>query len=247
MSSTQPNQQPSLSVSVPAYRKLQCTFFAACIFLAPLVIFLGFVFDPQLGVPQTANAYSAYIVAARAENPVLFQWFLFFNVITPYVFPLSYLGLGWLAMRRSPWLATIGIACGFAGSLPWPLFVGQEALVHGIMQIGENASLVALVNHFTSEWVVLLLFISWIIGHQLGYILLGIALFRAHEIPLWAACLFVVSFPFQIAAYLANNGIFQLIYFALIFIGSIPAALAMLKFRDESQPMCAYEEPASTR
>jgi hypothetical protein len=61
----------------------------------------------------------------------------------------------------------------------------------------------------------------------------GIALIRSRAIPLWAALLFIVGIPFQAAGYGTHVSILQLICFALIFLGSIPAALAILKLRDE--------------
>jgi hypothetical protein len=70
---------------------------------------------------------------------------------------------------------------------------------------------------------------SWVIGHLLGYIIMGIALIRSRAIPLWAAILIIVGIPFQAAGYGTHVSVLQLICFALIFIGSIPAALAMLK------------------
>jgi hypothetical protein len=43
----------------------------------------------------------------------------------------------------------------------------------------------------------------------------------------------IVGIPFQAAGYGAHVSILQLICFALIFIVSIPAALAMLRSKDE--------------
>lgn len=241
LSNTQTEQGKALPL--PTALKLQRILLAACLVLAPLVIALGFAFDPQLGIPQ--GGVSGQIAALQAENPLMFQFFLFFNVVTLFVFPLSYIGLGLLAMRRSPWLATIGIACGLVGSLPWPLFVGTEALGHSIILIGKNAAFVALGNHYNSEWAVVFLFLCWVIGHLLGYVFLGIALARARAIPLWAAWLFVVSVPFQMVGYPAKQGLFQILGFVLVFIASIPAALAMLKMRDAEAPVRIDEKSAS--
>lgn len=213
----------------PAYRKLHRAVFAACIVMAPLVIFLGFVFDPTGGVPPGGNAT---IAAFQTASPLRVQVFLFFNAITPYFFPLSYLGLGLLAMKRSPWLATIGTAFGLVGSLPWPLFVAQEAVVKNIAQIGNSVPFQMLLQHVSSEWAILLLFISWIVGHLLGYIFLGNALARARVIPLWAACFIIAGPPFQAIAYPTHQGILQVFGFVLVFLGSIPAALALLRRRD---------------
>ncbi len=228
--SHQPGQQ---RVADPLYRRLHRACLAGCIILAPLVIILGFVFDPTGGVPPGGIAT---IAAFQAVSPLRIQVFLFFNAITPYFFPLSYLGLGLLAMKRSPWLATIGIAWGLVGSLPWPLFVAQEAVVKDVAQMGNSAPFEMLVQRVSSEWAVLWLFISWIVGHLLGYVLLGTALARARIIPRWAACLIIAGPPFQAIAYPAHLGILQIFGFVLVLIGSVPAAIAMLKRRDEVEP-----------
>ncbi len=214
------------SVSDPAYRKLHRAFFAACIILAPLVLFLGFFFDPTGGVPPAASGIFADF---RAASPLRIQLFLFFNAATPYFFPLSYIGLGMLAMKRSPWLATIGTAFGLLGSLPYANFVGLEAIGDVSSKTIQSATFVALWNGLSSEGAIVFLQYSWVVGHIFGYVLLGIALGRARAIPLWAACLIVVAIPFQAAAYISGQGIFQLISYVLIFIGSLPAALAMVK------------------
>ena len=211
---------------VPTYRKLHLAFLAACIVLAPLVLFLGFFFDPTGGIPPAASAIFADF---RAASPLRIQLFIFFNAITPYFFPLSYIGLGMLAMKRSPWLATIGTAFGLLGSLPFAYFVGPEASGDILSRTNQAAAFVTLWHGFGSEGAIVFLQYSWVVGHILGYILLGIALGRARAIPLWAACLIVAAIPFQAAAYISGQGIYQLISYALIFIGSIPAALTILK------------------
>ena len=167
--------------------------------------------------------------AHKAPSPLQIQLFLYFNAVTAYFFPLSFIGLGLVAMRRSPWLATIGMIFGLAGSLPFAVFVGPEALAAGLGQFGASASNAAMVHYVSSQGAIFLLAGSWVIGHLLGYILLGVALIRSRAIPLWAAILIIVGIPFQAAGYGTHQGILQLICFALIFIGSIPAALAMLK------------------
>jgi hypothetical protein len=95
-------------------------------------------------------------------------------------------------------------------------------------------------------WVVFALFLSWVLGHLLGYVLLGVALARARVIPLWAAWLFVATVPFQMVAYPTKQGLFQIFGFVLVLIASIHAALVLLKFRDEEEPDWASEEPAPT-
>ena len=220
--------------SLPAYRKFQRAILAICLVLAPLAITLAFALDPQLGIPK--GDIHTQIAAAQAVNPVQFQLYPVFYLLTAFVFPLSYLGLGLLAMKRAPWLATIGIAFGLLGSFPWPLFVGNVALGLSIVRIGWNNAYAALGKQFFSEWVVLVLFFSWVLGHLLGYLLLGSALVRARVMPLWAAWLLIISVPFQMVGYPTNQGLFQIIGFVLVLLARIPAGLALLQFRDEEAP-----------
>ena len=60
-------------------------------------------------------------------------------MIVPYVYPPSYIGLGLLAMKRAPWLATLGIACGFAGSIVWSLVASNSALTNSMAHFGHDA------------------------------------------------------------------------------------------------------------
>ncbi len=180
-------------------------------------------------------------------NPLSMQIFLFLNLIIPYLYPLSCIGLGLLAMKRSPWLATLGVACGFAGSIVWGLIAGQIALLDGMAQIGNNSIFVTIENHYYSNWMTFTFAIAWVVGHLLGYVLLGIALARARVIPLWAASLIIASAPLMgPIAYGTGLGLLQVLAFVLVFIGSIPAALAMLKGKEQLGTGPVREEPAPT-
>lgn len=66
-------------------------------------------------------------------------------------------------------------------------------------------------------------------------------------IPRWAAWLIIVSAPLMgPIAYGTNLGLLQILGYVLVFIGSVPAAIAMLKVRDEQGLVTLGEEPAPT-
>ena len=102
------NQQQTAD---PVYRKLHRAFFALCILLAPLTLSLWFGLCPtgagDASCPHQGSSLAVF-AAFRTMNPQLMQIFLFLNLVAPYVYTLSYIGLGLLAMKRSPWLATPG-------------------------------------------------------------------------------------------------------------------------------------------
>jgi hypothetical protein len=121
------------------------------------------------------------------------------------------------------------------------------ALLDGMAQLGNHPLFVSIENHYYSNWMTIAFGIGWVVGHQLAYVLLGIALMRARAIPLWAACLIIVSAPVMgPIAYGTGLGLLQILGFVLVFIRSVPAAHAMLKVRDGQVLMPLGEEPAAT-
>jgi hypothetical protein len=231
----------------PVYRQLHRAFFALCMLLAPLTVSLWFGLCPEYGNPACPVGTSATLVAFRAANPLLLQLFFVVTFISAYIYPLSYIGLGRLTMNRSPWLATIGIACGFVGSVVWSLFAGESFWINSLAHVGFDTQLPVLGKAYVANWGVFAMHGGWIIGHLLGYVLLGIALVRARVIPRWAAWLLIVS-PLLMGplAYGTGLGLLQVLGYVLVFIGSVPAAIAMLKRRDAHVLMPPGEEPAPT-
>lgn len=223
---------------IPVIYRLHRLFFALCILLAPLTLSLWFTLCPtgDSACPDQGSSLAVF-TAFRTMNPQLMQFLLALGLMAAYVYPLSYIGLGLLAMKRSPWLATLGMACGFAAGIVWGPIAGQISVINGMAQIGTNPLFVTIEHHYFSDWTTLAFGTAWVIGHLLGYVLLGIALARARAIPRWAAWLFVAVTPLMgPIAYGTNLGLIQELGYALIFIASIPAAWAMLRVKDEDAP-----------
>ncbi len=114
-------------VAEPLYRTFHRACLAICVVLAPVVLFLGFAFDPTGGVGVPSNRFhllpsSAGVLAAnfQAASPLQTQLFLYFNAVTVYFFPLSFIGLGLLALAGNSWddLRVGGVApfCGVRGT-----------------------------------------------------------------------------------------------------------------------------------
>ena len=239
----------------PVYRRLRRAFFALCLLLAPLAVSLWFVSCPVGGYgnpncPASGGSVNPTVIAVdfRTASPPLLQLFFAFTFIAAYIYPLSYLYLGRLAMKRSPWLATIGIACGFVGSVVWSLFAGEVFWINMLAQLGFGTQFPRFQNAYLANQWVYLMHGGWVIGHLFGYVLLGIALLRARAIPRWAAWLIIVSAPIMgPLSYGTGLGLFQVLGYGMVFVGCIPAALATLKRRDEEPPLPASEEQAATR
>jgi hypothetical protein len=229
--SVQSNQQ---LVADPVYRKLHRAVLAACLLLAPLSLAGWFTLCPQYGDPTCPSSVhpDAVFAAFRAANPVLLQIFFYLNLIIPYIYPISYVVLGMVSMKRSPWLSTLGIAFGWVGSIAWG-FIAQAIFTgYTAIQLGQDVSFAVLYKAVFANPLVLAVATGWVLGHLGGYVLLGIAHLRARVIPRWAAWLIIMSGPLMgPIAYGFNIGILQVLGYVLVFIGSVPAAYAVLKAR----------------
>lgn len=208
----------------PAYRKLQRAFFAACLLLGPLLISLVLA----SGMPL--------------------QWSLFIGVFALFFLPFGSLGMALLAVRRSPWLATIGGFLAMTGFIGYGMIVmWQVELTYHSSLLGGGKQFTILYDQINADPLQIALLIVFIIGHLIGPMLLGIALGRMRLIPVWAMWMLIVRVPLQAIGFLTNIGLTMEIYtYGLLFIGCIPVALALLKFSDEEASVRAGEQPGST-
>ncbi len=212
----------------PVYR-LQLLMLAASMILAPILLATWFTLCPQYGNPGCPSGIGA-LSAFRAQGPALTSTFLTVGALIPYVYPLSYLGLGLLGMKRSPRLSTLGIALGWLGSIAWGFIAEQMFVGNELAHIGNDTLAARLLLAYGSTWQTYLVATGWVIGHQVAYVCLGIAVWRTKIIPRWAAVLLVISAPIMgPISYGTGNGWLQVAGFGLVLIASIPAATRLVK------------------
>jgi hypothetical protein len=226
--------RPQQEKSSPLIYRLQRLFFAACIVLGTAAILVAAFANPPYCGSQPG------IVSAVARNAMdsdlMDQTHLVAQLIAAYLLPLGFLAMAWLANRRAPWLASIGAFITLLGFLPLALYVGQDALYYDIARWGSNPQFVDLAQRWNSAGVMNYYGIVFGAGTVLGPTLIGIALWRSRAIPVWAAiCLILSRLPvlvFNFVSYHVAVAI-VLVGVVLLFIGSIPAAWAVLKAPSE--------------
>lgn len=215
---------------MPAHRLLQYALLAAAVVLAPLALATWFATCPTFdaGCPDQTHTV-AVLADFRALSPSLMHLFLWANVAAPYLYPVSYLGLGLLAMKRAPWLATLGIIFGWLGSIPWGLVADQMFMLHALSAVGDDTVAVAAGHHYYATGQVGVFLAGWG-GHLPAYVLLGLALWRARAVPRWAAALIVAGAPLMMSAYFPGSSyLLQVAGYGLEAIGAIPAAAALIR------------------
>ena len=209
--------------------KVQRYALAACMLLAPLSVIL-FVYS------WAPDLLRAPILASAQVGPVRNALHFIGGVAASFFLPLGFLGMSLLGMRRAPWLATISTTLSLLGWIPWGALIGIDVLGYDIFQIGTTPQLATLWAHFNYDPVMLVYLITYIIGGVGCRILIGVMLARLRLIPAWSAWALALTGPLQILSFvpsplLAIRNVMGVLIFALWIIGTLPAALAMIKNR----------------
>ena len=215
----------------PAFR-FQRVCLAICIVLAPLALSLyaiswkGYLRDPLME--------SAMAGSTGNTLPLIGA------ITSSFLLPLGFLGMSMLGMRRAPWLATISVVLSLIGWIPWAALMGLDVLAYDIHRIGSSSQLTALWTTFNGDAVMMTYLLIYIIGHLLSAMLIGFMLGRLRLIPIWAAWAFALTSPLNMLLFPIHTVVLQdaLKYLlgALLMIGAIPAAFAMLTNKDLKQP-----------
>ncbi len=132
------------------------------------------------------------------------------------------------------------------GMLPLPALAGAvESLTYDIVRMGSNPLLITMVKQFNNDGVMSFYNIVDIPGVVLGPALIGLALWRARAVPIWAAVLITLSrlvvllFPF----FPSLPGVYiQFPSCLLLLVGSIPAARAVLRTLSEERQSMPNKE-----
>ena len=223
--------------TVPMIYRFQRLFFAASIVLGTAAILVAaFTNPPYYGSQQ---GIASAVATNATDSDLMDQTHLVAQLIAAYLLPLAFLTMAWLANRRSPWLASIGAFISLLGFLPLALYVGQDSLFYDIARWGSSPQFVDLAQRWNNDGIMTFYGIAFGVGTVFGPTLIGLALWRSRAIPVWAAiCLTLSRLPvllFPFVPYHVETAI-VLAGVVLLFIGSLPAALAVLRVpRNESQ------------
>jgi multidrug transporter EmrE-like cation transporter len=194
---------------------------------------LGYLVGSALHPPVQEIGEGGLTIAANAgADPFTNAVHLVAYVVASFLLPIGAAGLGYLAYRRTPWLAAISGLLGVVGWLPFAALTALDDLARTMAHLPESGRYADLYSRFETGPVMLLFLQVYVFAHLIAYVLFGIALRRARVIPRWAAWSLIASSPVTMAGFVlpgrpvSTVGIAGL---ALLLIGCLPAARGMLR------------------
>lgn len=180
--------------------------------------------------PDGSAAVAAKVLAhAGAQSEVLWLGFVAILTLVPAV-----LAVGRLTRRRAPRLTAAALLLAVPGYLSLTWLIGSDLMAWaGAKQGLDAATLGRLLGavHPTSAIAGIL----FVLGHVVGTVLLGIALWRTRVVPRWAAVVTIVAQPlhFVAAVILASHGL-DLVAWGLNAVGFATVAVAILRLPDDA-------------
>lgn len=140
-----------------------------------------------------------------------------------------------LAQRHAPVLSLLGVGLLVPGYLALPFAVQDpaiRALAGGAVDHQTAATLLDQLNGLAPVAIAGVIFI---LGHIVGTVLLGAALWRAHAVPAWAAVAVIVSQPLHLVAFvILGNQPLDVCAWSLTALGLGVAAARVLRTPNDS-------------
>jgi len=204
-------------------RDVSRRFGVAALVIGPVGLVLGALFEvagDDDSVSQSLAKIAAHPGRQRAE--------IVCDLLVAFMLP-AVLYLMRLAGTRAPRLALAGGTIAFAAWLAGLLSLGaSDILLDHADRLPERATAISLVHAVTSDpWFVILEAV-FIIGHLVGMLLLGVALWRARAVPRWAAALVGLA-PVAHLVVHDLSGVVDAAAFALFAIGMAACAVTLAR------------------
>jgi len=221
-------------------RAVSRRFGAAALVLGPLSLVLGSLFQVA-GDDDSVPASLAKIAAHTSGERVV----IVCDLLAVFMLP-AVLYLMRLAGPRAPRLTLAGGTVAFAAWLAGLVSLGASDLLYDhAAQLPDRASAVTLVHAITSDAAFVVPETLFIIGHLLGMLLLGIALWRSRAVPRWAATLVGLAPLVQLLVH-DQVGAVDACANGLFLIGMAACAVTLLRTPPEPAQTLAAETPADT-
>lgn len=196
--------------------------------IGPLAIALVRFVLPYYSATDTAQTVNDVVAHQRAESVVL--WAAFIGVLT--LLP-GVLAVARVTRSAAPVSTTVGLTLVCAGYLALPWMISADVLLWSGANANLDATTVGRLFDHLHPSVALALGI-FVLGHVLGTVFLGVALWRSGRVPRWAAVATAVSQPGHFIAFvILGSAPLDAAAWVLNALGFAMVSLAILRTSDD--------------
>ncbi|WP_328988665.1 hypothetical protein OG394_20785 [Kribbella sp. NBC_01245] len=180
---------------------------------------------------DTADAPATIVgdMLAQPGRMSFVLWMGFVAILT--LVPAVYF-VGRLTRRRAPRLTAAALVLLVPGYLALPWLASSDYYVWAGGKAGLDAGAITRMYE-TIHPTVDVAGVVFVLGHVLGTVLLGVALWRARVVGRWAAVCTIVSQPIHLAAVIVASHTLDLFGWGLQAVGFAAVGWAILRLRDD--------------
>ena len=211
-----------------------CTAGAVCLVVGPVGQVAQYLVTPI----SEADSASAQVAQAAAHLDRM-RWAIPLDLLILLVAP-AVLCAGALAGARVSRLAAAGAGLVFVTWLGAGYLLGTDILLYLAATAGDQTAAVGLVDGYLYHPVVESLVVAYLVGHVLGFVLLGVALWRARAVPRWAAVAVAMWSFLELAGEAGGVRVLAAAGFALLAAGFAACAVEVVR-----RPSAGPKEAAS--
>jgi hypothetical protein len=208
-------------------RSVSRRFGAVALVIGPLAVVAGSLFEVSGDDDSVATSLTK-IARHQGEQRAL----IVFDLIAALMLP-AMIYLMRLSRRGAPRLAIVGGAVAFVGWLGGLISLGgSDVLLYRAAQLPDRSIATGLVKSVVGDPGFVVPEAAFIIGHLVGMLLLGIALWRSRVVPAWVAGLVGIGPIVHLAVHDLSGAVDAAAY-GLVAIGMIACAVTLLRTSDD--------------
>jgi Domain of unknown function (DUF4386) len=197
-------------------------FGAAVLVIGPLSLVAGSLFQVYSDDDSVPASLAKIAAHPSGERAVIIS-----DLLAAFMVP-AVLYLMRLAGPRAPRLTLTGGTVSFAAMLAGLISIGaSDLLYYHSAQSPDRASAISLVHAVTSDAAFTIPAFLFVVGHMLGLLLLGIALWRSRAVPRWAAALVGLAPLAQVPVH--DSGAGSAVAYALLVTGMAACAVTLIR------------------
>lgn len=197
---------------------------AVCLVVGPIAIAASV---PPYSQDDPTGQQLAVIVAHPAAADLANVIQLFALAMVPAMFAAA-----WLARRGAPVLALVG---GAVSALAWMAGMSSLATMGIVTEaaagVADRQGAVAVIDATNAHPVYGVLVLTFVLGHLVGMLVLGIGLWRARVAPAWMGLLFAVSPILHAVGHAIGPGVDSAAY-GLLAVATTGLAVLIVRMRD---------------
>ncbi|WP_433159690.1 hypothetical protein [Kribbella sp. CA-247076] len=179
-------------------------------------------------------------IVDNLDRGSLVLWLGFIGILT--LVPGAYF-VGRVTRRRAPWLTAVALLLVVPGYLALPWTASSDIFIWSAGTAGLDPDAITRAAEATHGSMGAAAF-AFVLGHVIGTILLGIAMWRSQLVPRWAAVATAISQPIHfVAAVVVVSHTLDLVGWGLQAVGFAAVGWAILRMPDDDWEPSPTEPP----